>query len=44
MWDIPQRLGKNPNLADENAYFIACCKAAIQTYVAGKGFARKKSD
>ena len=27
-----------------NAYFIACCKAAIQTCVAGKGFARKKSD
>ena len=44
MWDIPQQLGKNPNLAGENAYFITCCKAAIPTCVDGKGFARKKSD
>jgi hypothetical protein len=37
-------LGKYPNLAGENAYFIACCKTAIPTCVAGKGIARKKSD
>jgi hypothetical protein len=44
VWDIPQLLGKYPNLVGENAYFIACCKTAIPTCVAGKGFARKKSD
>jgi hypothetical protein len=44
VWDIPQQLGKYPNLAGENAYFFACRKTAIPTYVDGKGIARNKSD
>jgi hypothetical protein len=44
MWNIPHRLGKYPNLAGANAYFIACRKSAIPTCMAGKGIARKKSD